>query len=66
MKNRGLRLTEAGIKTAQNIREKHSLFAEILKMIGVEDEIAHLDAEGIEHNLHPQTIKRLEKLIPIL
>jgi len=35
-------------------------------MIGVEDEIAHLDAAGIEHHLHPQTIKRLEKLIPIL
>ena len=35
-------------------------------MIGVGDEIAHLDAKGIEHYLHPQTIKRLEKLIPIL
>jgi len=35
-------------------------------MIGVEDEIAHLDAEGIEHHLHPQTIKSLEKLIRIL
>jgi len=35
-------------------------------MIGVEDDVAHLDAEGIEHHLHPQTIKRLEKLIPIL
>ena len=66
MKNTEVKLTEAGIKIAQNIREKHSLFAEFLKMIGVEDEIAHLDAVGIEHHLHPQTIKRLEKLIPIL
>ncbi len=65
-KYRGLRLTEAGINIAQNIREKHSLFAEFLKMIGVEDDVAHLDAEGIEHHLHPQTIKRLEKLIRIL
>ena len=31
-------------------------------MIGVEDDVAHLDAEGIEHHLHPQTIKSLEKL----
>jgi Mn-dependent DtxR family transcriptional regulator len=51
------------------------LFAEFLKMIGVEEDVAHLDAEGIEHHLdaegiehhlHPQSIKRLEKLIPIL
>lgn len=35
-------------------------------MIGVEDDVAHLDAEGIERHLNPQTIERLEKLIPIL
>ena len=64
-KYRGLMLTGAGINIAQNISEKHSLFAEFLKMIGVEDDVAHLDAEGIEHHLHPQTIKRLEKLILI-
>jgi Mn-dependent DtxR family transcriptional regulator len=34
-------------------------------MVGVEDDVDHLDAEGIEHHLHPQTIKRLEKLISI-
>jgi Mn-dependent DtxR family transcriptional regulator len=32
----------------------------------VEDDVAYLDAEGIEHHLHPQTIKKLEKLIRIL
>lgn len=65
-KYRGLKLTGAGINIAQNIREKHSLFAEFLKMIGVEDDVVHLDAEGIEQHLYPQTIKRLEKLISIL
>ena len=65
-KYRGLRLTEAGTRIAQNIQEKHRLVAEFLKKIGVEDEIAHLDVEGMEHLLYPQTIKRLEKLIPIL
>lgn len=65
-KYRGLRLTGDGINIAKNIREKHSLFAEFLKMIGVEDGIAHLDAEGIEHHLHPQTIKKLENLIIFL
>lgn len=65
-KYRGLRLTADGITIAKNIQEKHSLFAEFLKMIGVDDEVAHLDAEGIEHHLHPQTIKRLELLILLL
>ena len=65
-KYRGLRLTEDGITIAKNIQEKHSLFAEFLKMIGVDDEVAHLDAEGIEHHLHPQTIERLEHLILML
>ena len=34
-KYRGLKLTGAGINIAQNIREKHSLFVEFLKMIKV-------------------------------
>lgn len=33
-KYRGLRLTTDGITIANNIQEKHSLFAEYLKMIG--------------------------------
>src|SRR5918997_1087660 len=65
-KYRGLRLTSQGIHIAKNIQEKHSLFVEFLKMIGVDNETAHLDAEGIEHHLHPQTIKKLERFIMIL
>ena len=65
-KYRGLQLTVDGISIARNIQQKHSLFAEFLKMIGVDDEVAHLDAEGIEHHLHPQTIRKLERLILVL
>jgi Mn-dependent DtxR family transcriptional regulator len=65
-KYRGLRLTSEGIQIAKNIQEKHSLFVEFLKMIGIDDDTAHIDAEGIEHHLHPQTIKKLEKFIMIL
>ncbi len=65
-KYRGLRLTKSGINIAKAIQEKHSLFAEFLKIIGVDDETAHVDAEGIEHHLHPITIKRLEKFIMTL
>jgi Mn-dependent DtxR family transcriptional regulator len=65
-KYRGLSLTNEGINIAKNMHEKHSLFVEFLKMIGIDDETAHVDAEGIEHHLHPQTIKKLESFIILL
>jgi Mn-dependent DtxR family transcriptional regulator len=65
-KYRGLSLTTAGIHIAKNMQEKHSLFVEFLKIIGVDDETAHIDAEGIEHHLHPQTIRKLERFIMVL
>jgi len=36
---------------------------EFLKMIGIDEEIANRDAEGIEHHLHPQTMEKLEEFI---
>ncbi len=62
-KYRGLNLTEEGIKVAENIREKHGLLSEFFKMIGVDEDIANIDAEGIEHHLHPQTLKKLREFI---
>jgi DtxR family transcriptional regulator, manganese transport regulator len=65
-KYRGIRLTDEGIRIAQNIRNRHGLLAEFFKMIGVDEESANSDAEGIEHHLHPETIKRLEDFMNIL
>ena len=60
-KYRGINLTEEGIEVAENIHEKHSLLSEFLKMIGVDEDVANIDAEGIEHHLHPQTMKKLRE-----
>ena len=65
-KYRGIRLTDEGVRIAQNIRNRHGLLAEFFKMIGVDEESANSDAEGIEHHLHPETIKRLEDFMHIL
>jgi Mn-dependent DtxR family transcriptional regulator len=46
-----------------SIHQRHSLLAEFLKMIGVEKDIANKDAEGIEHHLHPQTLKKLAEFV---
>jgi Mn-dependent DtxR family transcriptional regulator len=62
-KYRGLRLTQEGIAVAKNIHKSHDLLVEFLKMIGIDEEIANRDAEGIEHHLHPQTMEKLEEFI---
>ena len=62
-KYRGICLTQQGIVVAMSIHQRHSLLAEFLKMIGVDKDIANKDAEGIEHHLHPQTLKKLEEFV---
>ena len=62
-KYRGINLTQEGRDIAENVREKHSLIAEFFKIIGVDEDIANADAEGIEHHLHPQTLKKLQEFI---
>lgn len=62
-KYRGICLTQEGIDVAKSIHQRHSLLAEFLKMIGVDKDIANKDAEGIEHHLHPQTLKKLEEFV---
>lgn len=65
-KYRGIRLTEKGIHIAENIRNKHGLLAEFFMLIGVDEESANSDAEGIEHHLHPETIKKLKEFMSVL
>src|SRR6187200_1176377 len=60
---RGISLTKEGIAMAENIHEKHSLLVEFLKMIGVDENVANIDAEGIEHHLHSETLKKLQVFI---
>lgn len=62
-KYRGIKLTHEGIRIARNIRNRHGLLAEFFMIIGVDEETANNDAEGIEHHLHPETMKKLEEFI---
>jgi len=65
-KYRGFNLTDAGVAIAENIHHKHSILAEFLKIIGVDENIANIDAEGIEHHLHPETLIKLQEFIKII
>jgi len=62
-KYRGIKLTNEGISIARNIRNRHGLLAEFFMLIGIDEETANNDAEGIEHHLHPETMKKLEEFI---
>ncbi|SRR5579883_1108006 len=62
-KYRGIMLTDQGASVAKSMHERHNLLVEFLKMIGVKDEVANRDAEGIEHHLHPETLKKLEQFV---
>jgi DtxR family transcriptional regulator, manganese transport regulator len=63
---RGISLTNEGVSMAENIHDKHSLLVEFLRMIGVDENVANIDAEGIEHHLHPETLKKLQVFINII
>ncbi|MFZ1875803.1 MAG: transcriptional regulator MntR [Nitrososphaeraceae archaeon] len=62
-KYRGMSLTDKGIEVAKSIRERHGILAEFFKMIGVQNDVANEDAEGIEHHLHSETLKKLEDFV---
>ena len=61
-KYRGIKLTNEGIRIARNIRNRHGLLAEFFMIIGIDEETANNDAEGIEHHLHPETMKKLRRI----
>ncbi len=65
-KYRGINLTAKGNAVADTIRQKHGILLEFFKMLGINHEIANQDAEGIENNLNPQTIRQLRKFITYL
>lgn len=65
-KYRGLKLTSKGRNIANDIRQKHSDLLEFFDIIGVDNNIANKDAEGIEHHLNQKTMKQLRKFTTFL
>jgi Mn-dependent DtxR family transcriptional regulator len=64
-KYRGITLTDSGVAVAKSIHDRHGVLAEFLMMIGVDEDTANRDAEGIEHHLHPETLKKLEEFVKL-
>ena len=60
---RGLTLTSKGERLAKSIKERHLVIAKFLQILGVAENIANSDAEGIEHHLHKVTIERITRFV---
>ena len=60
---RSLFLTDEGRKLAQACKERHIIVVEFLKSIGVSDEIAEMDAEGVEHHVSEETLEAFQAYI---
>jgi Mn-dependent DtxR family transcriptional regulator len=60
---RGLTLTEKGERMARFSQQKHMAIIKFLRILGVTEKIAKLDAEGIEHHVHKETLNRIERFV---
>lgn len=65
-KYRGLILTPHGKKMGKRLVERHELLEKFLLQIGVDEEQAYRDVEGIEHHLSWDTIDSIGNLVDYL
>ncbi|EUJ37104.1 manganese transport transcriptional regulator [Brochothrix thermosphacta DSM 20171 = FSL F6-1036] len=65
-KYRGLILTPHGKKMGKRLVERHELLEKFLLQIGVDEEQAYKDVEGIEHHLSWDTIDSIGNLVDYL
>ena len=52
-------LTESGKKRAESVLERHTILADLLISIGVNEETAREDACKVEHDLSQETFERI-------
>ncbi len=60
---RGVFLTEAGRALAERVRARHRLVVDLLIAVGVPEEDAETDAEGIEHYVSPGTLEAFARFL---
>lgn len=59
--HRAVSLTDEGKKLADEARDRHQLLLRFLSHLGVPNEAAEYDAEGLEHHIGPDTEKAMKK-----
>ncbi len=62
-KYEGVTLTDAGRTVAEQIKYRHDVLVEFLRLIAVPDEIASKDACFMEHELNAVTIQKIKQFV---
>ena len=57
---RGVFLTESGAALAMRVRARHRTVVAFLVAVGVPEDVAEMDAEGIEHHVSRHTLTAFE------
>lgn len=60
---KAIRLTPTGAAMADKSRQRHQLVLDFLRALGVSEERAQADAEGIEHHVSQETLSAMERFI---
>ena len=61
--HRSIFLTEKGNKLANSSFKRHEVVYKFLLSLGISEETALIDAEGIEHHVSQETLQAFKKLI---
>ena len=59
-------LTTAGETLARNITRRHQFLTDLLKLLGLPDDMIYHDVEGMEHRISPPTLRAIENLTGFL
>jgi len=57
-------LTSSGVKLAKKMQKRHAIVYEFLLALGVDEQTAQIDSEGIEHHVSEQTLQAMKKWTP--
>lgn len=60
---RGVFLTDAGASLADRVRARHRTVVDLLIAVGVPEDSAELDAEGMEHHVSEATLAAFEEYL---
>jgi DtxR family manganese transport transcriptional regulator len=60
---RSIFLTQDGRDLAEHCRRRHRIVYGVLRELGVSEEVARVDAEGIEHHVSEETLAAFDRLL---
>ncbi len=63
LKNGKIRLTERGYEIASKVNDAYQVISDLLILLGIDSEMAHLDACSMEHAISQNTIETISRFV---